>query len=112
MAPRSSKFQRGGGEWLSHSGGNEFPTGGEHPCDQTGLKPMLGGGRAHCSLAQTRNTGRIDRGGQEFYSPSRQWQSSEYGHAHSGAAVRVPHPPSGRPHGLSGEPHGVRCNTH
>ena len=54
--------------------------------------PRFGGGMAHCSLARTQNAGRIDRGGQEFYSPSGQWQSGEYNHARSGAAVRVPCP--------------------
>ena len=112
MAPRPSKFQRGREEWLSRAGGNELPTGDECPHDQTGPRPMVGGGRAHCSLAWTLNTGRIDHGGQEFYSPRAQWQSGEYDHAHSGAAVRVSHPPSGRPRGLSGEPHGVRWDVH
>ena len=51
---------------------------------------MVGGGRAHCSLAWTQNAGRIDHGRQKFYSPSGQWQSGEYDHAHSGAAVWVP----------------------
>ena len=92
MAPRPSKFQRGGGEWLPRAGGSDLSTGGEHPRDQTGLKPTVGGGRAHCSLAQTRNAGRIDHGRQEFYSPSGQWQSGEYDHARSGAAVWVPRP--------------------
>ena len=100
------------GEWLSRTRGNELLTGGECPCDQTGPKPTVGGGRAHCSLAQTPNAGRVDCGGQEFYSPSGQWQSGEYDHAHSGAAVRVPRPPSGRPHGLSGEPRRVRWDAH
>ena len=112
MALRPSKFQRGGGERLSSAGGNELLTGGECPYDQMGSKPTVGGGRAHCSLAWTRNAGRIDCGGQEFYSPIGQWQSGEYDHARSGAAVRVPCPPSGRPHGLSGEPRGVRWNAH
>ena len=101
MALRPGKFQRDRGEWHPHTGGGEFLIGGE--C----LKPTVGSGRADCSLAQTQNAGRIDCGGQEFYSPSGQWQSGEYDHTHSGAAVWV-HPPSGRPHGLSGEPHGVR----
>ena len=112
MAQRPSKFQRDGGEWLSRAGYNELLTGGERLRDQTGLKPMVGSARAHCSLARTQNAGRIDRGGQEFYSPSRQWQSGEYDHSHSGAAVRVPHPHSGRPRGLSGEPRGVKWDTH
>ena len=112
MAPRPSKFQRGGGEWLSRARCNELLTGGERLPDQTGPKPMVGGGRAHCSLARTQNAGRIDHGGQEFYSPSGQWQSGEYDHACSGAAVRVPRPPSGRPCELSGEPRGVRWDAH
>ena len=95
MAPRPGEFQRGGGEWLSHTRGNELLTRGERPCDQMGPKPTLGGERAHCSLAWTQNAGGIDRGGQEFYSPSRQWQSGKYDHTHSGAAVWVPRPPSG-----------------
>ena len=112
MALRPSKFQRGGEEWLSHARGNEIPTGGEHPRDQMGPKPMVGGGIAHCLLTRTQNAGRIDHGGQEFYSPSGQWQSGKYDHARSGAAVRVSRPPSGRPCGLSGEPRGVRWDVH
>ena len=111
-APRPSKFQRDGGEWLSHTGGNKLPTGGERPYDQTGPKPTVGGGRAHCSLARTQNAGRIDHGGQEFYRPSRQWQSGEYDHDHSGVAVWVPRPPSGRPCGLPGEPCGARWDAY
>ena len=106
------QVSKGQGRASPHPGGSEFPIGGEHPRDQTSPKSMVGGGRAHCSLARTRNTGRSDRGGQEFYSPSRQWQSGEYDHVSSGAAVWVPRPPSGRPYGLSGEPHGVRRDMH
>ena len=73
---------------------------------------MVGDGRAHCSLARTQNAGRVDHGGQEFYGPSGQWQSGEYDHTHSGAAVRVPHPPPGRPCGLPGESHGARWDTY
>ena len=73
---------------------------------------MLGGGRAHCSLAQTQNAGGVDHGGQEFYGPSGQWQSDEYHHTHSGVAVRVPHPPSGRPCGLPSESRGARWDAY
>ena len=73
---------------------------------------MVAGGRAHCSLAQTRNAGRVDHGGQEFYGPRGQWQSGEYDHIRSGAAVQVPRPPSGRPCGLPGESCGARQNVY
>ena len=53
MAPRPSKLQGDGGEWLSHAGGNEFLTGGECPHDQMGPQSTVEGGRAHCSLAWT-----------------------------------------------------------
>ena len=112
MALGPNRFQRGGEEWHSCARSNEFPTGGECPCYQTSSKPTVGGGRAHCSLAQTRNAGGVDCVGQEFYSPSVQWQSGEYHHTHSGAAVWVPHPPFGRPCGLPGESHGARWDAY
>ena len=73
---------------------------------------MVGGGRTHCPLAWARNAGGVDCGGQELYSPSRQWQSGEYHHTHSGAAVQVPRPPFGRPHGLPSESHGARWDAY
>ena len=112
MAPGPNGFQRGGGEWHSHAGSNEFPTGGECPCYRTGLKPTVKGGRTRCSLARTQNTGGVDCGGQEFYGPSGQWQSGEYHHTRSGAAVQVPHPPFGRPCGLPGESRGARWDAY
>ena len=73
---------------------------------------MVGGRRAHFALDQTRDAGRADHGGQEFQHPSRQQQSGEHDHTHSGAAVWVPCPPSGRPCGLPGEPHRVRWDAY
>ena len=112
MAPGPNGFQRGGEEWCCHARSNEFSTGVECPRYRTSSKPMVGGGRTRCSLAQIRNAGGVDCGGQEFYGPSRQWQSGKYHHTHSGTAIRVPRPPFGRPCGLPGESHGARRDVY
>ena len=112
MALGPNGVKRGGGEWRSHTGSHEFLTRGECPHYWTGSKPTVGGGRTRCPLAWAQNTGGVDCGGQELYGPSGQWQSGEYHHTHSGAAVRVPCPPFGRPCGLPSEPRGARRDAY
>ena len=66
MAPRPSRFQRDRGEHHPHTGGGEFPIGGECLHDQTSPKHTVGGGRAHCSLAQTRMLVEVTVEGRNF----------------------------------------------